>query len=183
VHDEPFRTVLVYESVVLLVVMLFFRIRSQLTSERLDRRKEGWFILLTLRPMALVAFVGFISYLVNPASMAWSFVSLPPAIRWAGAGLCGVGIACLVWTLTCLGRNLTDTVVTRQAATLVTHGPYRYVRHPFYGCIALFFLGSSLLAANWFIAVSYLAVIALLARRTDREEALLVARFGDAYRD
>ena len=38
----------------------------------------------------------------------------------------------LVWTFRCLGKNLTDTVVTRQEHTLVMQGPYRWVRHPFY---------------------------------------------------
>jgi protein-S-isoprenylcysteine O-methyltransferase Ste14 len=27
---------------------------------------------------------------------------------------------------------LTDTLVTRREHTLITHGPYRWVRHPFY---------------------------------------------------
>ena len=47
----------------------------------------------------------------------------------------GVGVvaACLlIWTFRSLGTNLTDTVVTRKDHTLVTSGPYRFVRHPFY---------------------------------------------------
>jgi protein-S-isoprenylcysteine O-methyltransferase Ste14 len=31
-----------------------------------------------------------------------------------------------------LGRNLTDTVVTRREAYLVLNGPYRFVRNPMY---------------------------------------------------
>ncbi len=40
-------------------------------------------------------------------------------------------------TLRSLGKNLTDTVVTRRAHTLVTSAPYRWVRHPFYDALAL----------------------------------------------
>ena len=80
-----------------------------------------------------------------------------------------------------LGRNLTDTVVTRKA-TLVTRGPYQFVRHPFYGSLALFFFANSVIAANWFMMLGWLNVMTLLVVCTDREE-LLVARFGDSYRD
>ena len=182
VPNEPFHGILVYGMLLLLPVMLFFRIRSQSTRESLDRRQEGWFILLTLRPFAVVAAVGFISYLVNPESMAWSSLPLPRPLRWAGVGLGAAGIACIIWTFASLGRNLTDTVVTRKAATLVTHGPYRFVRHPFYGSLALFFFGNALIAANWFMMICWVVVIGLLVIRTDREEALLVARFGEGYR-
>jgi protein-S-isoprenylcysteine O-methyltransferase Ste14 len=46
-------------------------------------------------------------------------------VRWFGvmweSGCSGL----MYWTLSSLGKNLTDTVVTRAEATLVTHGPYR----------------------------------------------------------
>jgi protein-S-isoprenylcysteine O-methyltransferase Ste14 len=183
VADEPFRNLVIAGFLTVLPVQLYFRIRSQATRERLDRRKEGGFILLTLRPVALVAVIGFISYMVSPESMAWSQAPLPAAVRWAGVATGLAGILWLFWTLPSLGRNLTDTVVTRQAATLVTHGPYRFVRHPFYGSMATFLLSAAVVAANWFIAAAVVVVFVLLVVRTDREEALLVARFGDAYRE
>ena len=88
----------------------------------------------------------------------------------------------LFWTFQSLGRNLTDTVVTRREHTLVTHGPYRWVRHPFYGVVLLWGLSMTLLTANWLIAVLGLAAIAMLVRRTTIEEAKLTERFGDEYR-
>jgi protein-S-isoprenylcysteine O-methyltransferase Ste14 len=67
-----------------------------------------------------------------------------------------IAIACglLVWTLLCLGKNLTDTVVTRQTHTLVIHGPYRWLRHPFYDSAALLALALSLITANRFFFVT-----------------------------
>jgi protein-S-isoprenylcysteine O-methyltransferase Ste14 len=87
----------------------------------------------------------------------------------------------LVWTFRCLGKNLTDTVVTRQTHTLVRHGPYRWIRHPFYDSAALLTLAVSLIAANWFVFVTGLMAFGLLIIRTRKEEENLVARFGDAY--
>jgi protein-S-isoprenylcysteine O-methyltransferase Ste14 len=94
------------------------------------------------------------------------------------ATACGL----LVWTFRCLGKNLTDTVVTRQRHTLVMHGPYRWVRHPFYDSGALLVVAVSLIAANWFIFMAGVVVLFLLIVRTRTEEQHLVARFGDSYR-
>ena len=93
-------------------------------------------------------------------------------------------IACLllVWTFWCLGRNLTDTVVTRQQHTLVSHGPYYWIRHPLYDSVALLTMAISLIAANWFLFVTGVVLLCLLIIRTRTEEENLVARFGDSYR-
>jgi protein-S-isoprenylcysteine O-methyltransferase Ste14 len=89
----------------------------------------------------------------------------------------------MYWTLSSLGKNLTDTVVTRKAATLVTHGPYRWVRHPFYVTAALLMASVTVLTANWLIGLTSLIVLSLLAVRTPKEEAMLIERFGEQYRD
>jgi len=113
--------------------------------------------------------------------MAWSSMPLPVWLRWVGIGLGAAGGALFVWTFPALGKNLTDTVVTRRDHSLVTTGPYRFVRHPFYVAVALAMLGNALAAANWFLLIGGAVVFTLLAIRTRIEEAELVARFGEAY--
>ena len=125
---------------------------------------------------------GLITYMVNPARMAWSSMPLPIWLRWMGVGLAVAGSALIVWAFRNRGKNLTDTVVTRREHTLVTTGPYRYVRHPFYIAVALSMLGNALAAANWFLLIGGAVVFTLLAIRTRIEEEQLAARFGDAYR-
>ncbi len=126
--------------------------------------------------------LGLIAYMVNPSWMAWSSVSLPGWLRWIGVGLGVIAGGLLIWTLHSLGKNLTDTVVTRREHTLVTSGPYRWVRHPFYDSLALCVLANSLATANWFIFFSGVLLILLIVVRTRREEEKLLARFDDAYR-
>jgi protein-S-isoprenylcysteine O-methyltransferase Ste14 len=180
--DEPFRTVLIIAWLTLLPVMIYHRVRSQATGERLDRRQEGLPMLLTLRPVGVAHAVGFITYLVNPTRMAWSHLDLPAGLRWTGVAIGLVAAVLLVWTLVTLGTNLTDTVVTRKAHTLVTGGPYRWIRHPFYASVGLAMLANASAAANWFLFVTGVALMALFAVRTAREEVHLAARFGDSYR-
>ena len=180
--DETFAVVLRIGWLILLPVMVFHRVRSQMTGERLDRRQEGALVLLTLRPAGIAHVVGLIVYMVNPSRMAWSAMPLPIWMRWAGVAI-GVAAGCLlVWTLVSLGKNLTDTVVTRKAHTLVTSGPYRWVRHPFYGAVALSMLANSLAAANWFLLLTGALLLTMIVIRTRKEEENLLARFGDAYR-
>ena len=74
-------------------------------------------------------------------------------------------------------------MVTREHATLVTSGPYRWVRHPFYLGAAGAMLANSLAMANGFVAATGALALALIAARTRKEEENLILRFGDTYRD
>lgn len=180
--DETFRLLLLATVAVVLPIGLYHRIRSQATREPLDRRQEGVFILATLRPAGLAFFAGLTAYLVSPASMAWASMPLPVAVRWLGVGIGATAAVLLTWTFRRLGKNITDTVVTRRDHTLVLQGPYRWVRHPFYGAVTLFLLGLSLVASNWFLLLTGAVVVTLLVIRTRREEDHLLRRFGDDYR-
>ena len=181
-QEAAFRAVLGIGFLGVLMITLYHRLRSWASKEELDRRQEGLFILATLRPVGLLLWLGVIAYLVNPAWMVWSSVPLPAWLRWSGVAVYTIGIVLLAWTLRRLGTNLTDTVVTRREHTLVTQGPYRWVRHPFYDAMALLTVGFALIAANWFILLTGVVVFFLLAVRASTEEAHLLARFGDAYR-
>jgi len=81
------------------------------------------------------------------------------------------------------GCNLTDTVVTRRNATLVTHGPYRWVRHPFYMAFAMAVIANALITANGFLAITGTVAFLATVARTSIEERKLVDRFGSDYVD
>ena len=180
--DDALRAVVIAIVLVVLPVGIYHRVKSQATGESLDRRQEGWFILATLRPLGAILAISLGAYLFDRESMAWSSMALPLWLRWTGVALCGIGGALLLWSFQRLGKNLTDTVVTRKAHTLVVAGPYRWVRHPFYDSVALFLLGLSLFTANWFVSITSVLLVALLVIRTPTEEAKLLARFGEDYR-
>src|SRR5262249_22815476 len=57
--------------------------------------------------------------------------------------------------------------------TVISSGPYRYVRHPLYASGLLFFLGTPLVLGSWYGLVFVPIIIAGLAKRTLREEDAL----------
>jgi len=180
--DQLFRLILLAGFVLFMPIGAYHRLKAR-TGEKLDRRQEGLFILVTLRLVGLAGAAGLIAYLINPACMAWASVPLPVWLRWTGVGLALIGGLLLVWMFCTVGRNLTDTVVTRKQHTLVTTGPYRWVRHPMYTSAAMLTLANFLAAASWYFLVAGSLVFVLLAIRTRKEEENLVARFGDDYRN
>src|SRR5258706_6576863 len=57
--------------------------------------------------------------------------------------------------------------------SVVSTGPYHYVRHPMYAAILLFMLGTSLLLGSWYGSLAGLIFITVLARRAVLEEQML----------
>jgi protein-S-isoprenylcysteine O-methyltransferase Ste14 len=180
--DNLFRLMLLGIFIALVPFAVLHRLRS-VTNEKLDRWQEGALILFGLRLGALPWFFGGLAWMINPQWMAWSFVPVPIWLRWCGFLLTGIWGVLLVWTFRNLGTNLTDTVVTRKDHALITTGPYRYVRHPFYLAFFLAIVGGSMVAANWFLLLAGLVPAIFIIARTPIEEAKLVERFGDEYRD
>jgi len=180
--DATFQPVVVLAFFSVIAIALPFRIRSQSTGESLDRTQEGIFTMIALRLSGVILWGIVIAFIINPASVAWGSLPLGAAARWSGVGFCVVTAMLLIWTLRTLGKNLTDTVVTRREHTLVTRGPYRWVRHPFYDCMFLFMTGTALMMANWAVVAAGAICFSILASRSRTEEEKLLERFGEPYR-
>ncbi len=178
--DAPFRLMLLAILMLTMGVVVYHRLRAH-SGERFDRRQEGTALAVVLRLAGLALWLFTLAYLIQPAWMQWAAMPLLDGVRWAGAA---VGVLCsglMYWTLSSLGKNLTDTVATRQQATLVTDGPYRFVRHPFYVVAGLLMLSVTLLTASAAIGFAGLVVLALLVLRTPNEERQLAETFGEPY--
>jgi len=163
-------------------VSVFYRRRAEQTGEEISAKEEGAIILNLRRVLGLLLWLSLLAYLINPGWMAWARMPVPMWLRWIGAGLMVIAVPLIYWVFSSLGTNVTPTVVTREAHSLVTHGPYRWVRHPLYTVGFTLFLGFSLMAPSWFTLIVMLLGSAVLAQRTEIEEARLIERFGDDYR-
>jgi protein-S-isoprenylcysteine O-methyltransferase Ste14 len=138
-------------------------------------------VLIPERLFTAALYVGLLAFIIDPQLIVWSHVRAPSSLRALGIPLSVAGLAGLAWAFRHLGRNLNAGVGAGHDHTLVTTGPYRWVRHPMYSAWAVLQLGYSLTTANWCIACLFLAALAAVVRRTPAEEAALAARFGDAY--
>lgn len=181
--DEIFRLILIVGLVAILPVAVAHRVKVHWGGEKLDRRQEGLFLLVSIRILGVMWNAGLLAFLIDASLMAWSSVPLPVKLRWIGVGLGIVAAALLIWTFRNLGKNLTDTVLTRKEHTLVTTGPYRWVRHPFYVAVALAAFANSLVTANWFFIGTGSVLFVLLVVRTSKEQEKMIERFGDDYRE
>jgi protein-S-isoprenylcysteine O-methyltransferase len=94
------------------------------------------------------------------------------------------GLTLRTYAVVLLGPWFTWNVTVQAGQKLVSHGPYRLIRHPSYTGALIVFVASCVLLRSWVVAV--LATFALtlaFLRRIRYEEALLVKTLAgyDAY--
>lgn len=163
-------------------ISIFYRHRAEVQGGRQDRATSRR-TLVILRLSSLIAFAPLVAYLLNPAWVEWARLPLPTWARWVGFLLAAAVIPGFAWVFRTIGNNISPVETTREGHQLVTGGPYRFVRHPLYSLGTVFLVGLTLLTALWTLPVGLALPYVVLLRRTDREEANLVAAFGDDYRD
>ena len=149
----------------------------------LKKREEG----LASRIAGILGMLGFVTiliYAINPGWLSWASLPFPLWLRWTGVILALFGFVLLQWAQNTLGKNWSDTPRMIQEQSLVTSGPYQFIRHPIYTAF-LFILGSTLLiSANWLIGLTWLGMTTLeITSRIGFEESLMQEYFGDQYRD
>lgn len=109
---------------------------------------------------------------------------LPPWTLGLGVVLMVVGLGTRLWALTTLGRFFTMPITLAADHRIVRDGPYRWLRHPSYTGGFLTGVGMPLvLGTPVGLVVTLLALGAVYVYRIRIEEAALVSRFGDAYRE
>ena len=178
-----FRWVALVVFVATVGISAVLRRRARRLAGAIPRSREPAALIAGRLVVALPLFGAVLAYLVRPASMAWASLALPLWARWVGVGLGVAVVPAAWWVLSTLGANVSETVLTKEHQQLVTAGPYRWVRHPLYTAGLGLFVAVGLMAANWFIlSWALVALLAILLVVIPREEAELVARFGDAYR-
>jgi protein-S-isoprenylcysteine O-methyltransferase Ste14 len=74
---------------------------------------------------------------------------------------------------------------SERGQTVISTGPYRYVRHPMYAIAILFLLGATLLMGSWVALLPLLLLVIGIAFRAVQEEKTLQAELAgyDAYMD
>jgi protein-S-isoprenylcysteine O-methyltransferase Ste14 len=181
--SDPVRSTIIVVGLVFIAVAAYYRIQSQRSAESLDRTKEGWPILIGLRLTALVMAVLTIAILCKAAWVDPVLLPVPDGVRWFGVAGFICAVVWLLWMFHTLGRNLTDTVVTRRDAKFVDHGPYRLVRNPMYTGTLVLGVSLGIALGTWLLPLLAVVIFTLFATRTRTEEHYLIEKFGDQYRN
>ena len=101
-----------------------------------------------------------------------------------GVLVCVLGLSIRVWALVTLGRFFTMPITIAPDHQIVRGGPYRWLRHPAYTGGFLTAVGVPIaLGTSLGVVVALLACAAAYVYRIRIEEAALLERFGDAYRE
>ncbi len=121
-------------------------------------------------------------YLFTPL-LALADYRLPEWVRWCGAGLMLAAIWLFWRSHADLGRNWSVSLEVREGHQLVTHGVYKWIRHPMYAAIMLWSVAQGLVLENWLVGWSTLvAFVIMYVVRTPREERMMCEFFGEEYR-
>jgi len=178
----PFRWLPLAVLVVAITISGYHRAKARRESETIPRQREGAALLAARLLLILPLLLAILMYVISPRHMAWASFASPPWLRWVGFALGVTTIPAVHWVLRSLGRNVSETVLTKSQHELVTSGPYRWIRHPLYTVGVALLVSVGLMNSSWLILLLAL-VIALLVRIVviPLEERQLLEKFGSDY--
>lgn len=173
--------------VISILSFIFIRVSFHRKAKNVRREVEHKESNLNMAVRAIFG-LGYVAALViyafAPSLFDWAVFNLPNWVRWIGAVITLGSVLLIWWVQWALDVQFDTTLHTQANHQLITHGPYRWVRHPMYSALFLMGLGWLLLTANWFIgAPLMIGIIVVVFMRVENEEGVLIDLFGDEYRE
>ena len=177
--------------IILPLVILFFvahrgyyvKNHSKPEEQTLKKREDGSASKIA-GLLGLLGFITIVAYVAKPTWLGWAALPFPNWLRWFGVAIALFGFGLLQWSQSTLGKNWSDTPRMMKTQTLITSGPYHYIRHPIYTAFILI-LGSTLfISANWLIGLAWIGMTLFeVVSRIFFEESLMIEYFGDEYHE
>ncbi len=93
-----------------------------------------------------------------------------------------IGFTIVIVAHITLWQFYSSTLVIREDHQLITHGVYRFMRHPIYLGTIMCCIGIPVFVSSLYGFLTMLALIPVFLSRIRIEERLLTEEFGDAYR-
>jgi protein-S-isoprenylcysteine O-methyltransferase Ste14 len=155
------------------------RARKTAIASRTQKLRERILLAISFSGLFLVP----LFYVVTNQPKFASY-ELQPVLTYLGAAL----FACVLYLFYVvhrdLGRSWSVTLELRDRHALITHGLYRYVRHPMYSAFWLWAIAQALLLPNWIAGFAGIVGFGTLYfGRVGNEERMMEQAFGAEYRD
>jgi protein-S-isoprenylcysteine O-methyltransferase Ste14 len=148
------------------------------------REKNPLAMQIMRKSVGIAWFGAIILYVTKPSWIAWANLPFPTWLRWLGFGVWAISMPILWWIEISLGKNFNTTLHLREEHTLVTNGPFKYVRHPMYAAQIPLILSWLPASANWLIGLpGLIGGLLVFVLRIPQEEKVMLERFGKEYQD
>jgi protein-S-isoprenylcysteine O-methyltransferase Ste14 len=116
-----------------------------------------------------------------PPALNRRFMEEGPALAVVALVLVFAGILFSFWARAHLGRNWSGEVMVKIGHTLITSGPYRWVRHPIYSGMTLALIGTALASGTLSGFLGLALILFAFLVRVRQEEALMRQTFPADY--
>jgi protein-S-isoprenylcysteine O-methyltransferase Ste14 len=120
------------------------------------------------------------SHRLAPA-LTQRFIVETPGIAFAALVMVVAGMTFAYWARAHLGRNWSGQVMVKENHTLITSGPYRWVRHPIYSGMTMALVGTALASGAPYGFLGLALILFGFLVRVGQEEALMRETFPADY--
>lgn len=172
---------------VMITMQVYFSLRFRVTKEHKtaypkSSERENWvhYVIRSIRAISLAVFLGL--YIVNHPWLGVLSLPLPGWLRWIGVAVGFLSLALYAWSRATLGKEWSSNLLLGENHSLVTTGPYRWIRHPIYLAMIGFMISIALVTADLFLVAFLLVSTIDLALRIPKEEQMMVEKFGEEYK-
>jgi protein-S-isoprenylcysteine O-methyltransferase Ste14 len=167
-----------------IIIQIFIRAPFDRTRRR-EKVSESRFTGQEKAILVLLLIGGLIVPIIYAATNWLDFANynLPTWAGWLGIVLTAFSLFVFWRAHLDLGANWSPTLEIHEKHELITHGIYRFIRHPMYASQWILALAQPLLLQNWIAGfINLLAFLPFYLLRVREEEKLMLEQFGEQYR-
>ena len=136
-NDALFRFALAALLAAFFVVRAYHHHNAVVGGGKIEYKEKNLMLLRVMRlGLFLVFLPAFVVWLIRPQWIGMAALPFPNWLRASGVAIGFANLPLLWWIEATLGKNFNTTLHIREGHTLVTDGPYRWVRHPMYSLAA-----------------------------------------------
>lgn len=175
---DPFRLgylLMMAASIPLVVVFVPDEGRSQGKGVKMMKKHQISLLLLQVIPLAITLMAPYSDH------HQWAAFQESTFLRALGLLCTAFGYFLMNWSVLSLGKQFSVNVTIQANHQLIKSGPYRFIRHPRYLGILLYFGGMALIFLSWVALLLVFALLVILCWRIADEERMMHNEFKEEW--